>query len=218
MAERYNRILQEGALTLQHDADLSPRFWVSGMHTVNFIRNRVLHSRLGIPHMRPSGKPKPHIDWLRIYGCKCWALILKAIWKKREYRLIEGIFVGYYDNSKAYKVWIPRTRSIIKVRDVIFDESNHIKHIIIHAMDKGNLPNLWANKCLPSTSTPILSDDIPPTADHGPLPDKSNIETPTINTYNLEVIHEESHPHEASIITPSEDPTETIPAVPKDFK
>ena len=44
IAERYNRMLQEGALTLQHEADLSPRFWVSRMHTVNFIRNRVLHS------------------------------------------------------------------------------------------------------------------------------------------------------------------------------
>ena len=104
MAERYNRTLQEGVLTLQHDADLSPRFWVSGMHTVNFIWNRVLNSRLGVSPYEAFWKMKPHIDWLRIYGCKCWALVSKAIQKKGEYRSIEGIFVGYYNNSKAYKV------------------------------------------------------------------------------------------------------------------
>ena len=42
-AERHNRTLQEGALTLQHDADLPRKFWVSAIHTVNFIKNRILH-------------------------------------------------------------------------------------------------------------------------------------------------------------------------------
>ena len=46
---------------------------------------------------------------------------------KNQFKLIKGIFVGYYDNSKAYKIWIPRTNAVLKARDVIFDESNHIK-------------------------------------------------------------------------------------------
>ena len=33
IAERYNRTLQEGALTLQHDADFSNKFWVSAAPT-----------------------------------------------------------------------------------------------------------------------------------------------------------------------------------------
>ena len=51
--------------------------------------------------------------------------------------------MGYYDNSKAYKVWILRTKTVLKVRDTIFDESNHIKRVTIHATDNDNLPNLW---------------------------------------------------------------------------
>ena len=156
---------------------------------------------------------------MRIYGCKCWALVPKAIRKKGEYRSIEGIFVGYYDNSKAYKVWIPRTQSIIKARDVIFDKSNYIERIIIHATDEDNLPNLWADECLPSTSTPVLSDDIsPPTVDNEPPQDEPSIEVPTTDTNNSDKIHEENHPNETPIITPPNDPTDVIPIAPKDFQ
>ena len=34
VTERYNRTLQEGALTLQHDSKLTNRFWVSAIHMV----------------------------------------------------------------------------------------------------------------------------------------------------------------------------------------
>ena len=30
---------------------------------------------------------------------------------KGQYKSIEGIFVGYSDDSKAYKIWIPRTHN-----------------------------------------------------------------------------------------------------------
>ena len=45
-AEWYNRMLQEGALTICHEADLPAKFWVSAIHTVNFIRNQILHTWL----------------------------------------------------------------------------------------------------------------------------------------------------------------------------
>jgi hypothetical protein len=74
IAEHYNRTLQERALTIRHDAGLSGRFWVSSMHTVNFIRNQILHSRLGISPYEAFWGTKPRLDWLRAYGSKCWAL------------------------------------------------------------------------------------------------------------------------------------------------
>ena len=101
---------------------------------------------------------KPTINWLRTYGCKCWALIPKIIWKKGEFRSVEGILVGYYDDSKAYKVWIPRTRSIIKAQDVLFDESNHIERITIHDTDDNDLPELWTKETK-ITFTPAQSPD-----------------------------------------------------------
>ena len=57
--------------------------------------------------------------------------------------------MGYYDNSKAYKIWVPRTHTVMKSRDVIFDESNLIERVTIHSTDEDDLPNLW------TTETPM---------------------------------------------------------------
>ena len=78
IAERHNRTLQEGALTIWHDANLSGRFWVSAIHTMNFVRNWIIHSHLGISPYEAFWESKPKIDWLRAYSLKCWALIPKA--------------------------------------------------------------------------------------------------------------------------------------------
>ena len=152
IAKRYNRTLQEGASTLRHDSRLSKRFWVSAIHTVNFVKNRILHSRINMSPYEAFWGSKPRIDLLRTYGSKCWALIPKAIRKKGDYRSIKGVFVGYYDNSKAYKIWVPQTHTIIKTHDAVFDESNHIERVTIHASDEDDLPNLW-NTEIPITVT-----------------------------------------------------------------
>ena len=152
IAQRYNWTLQEGALTIQHDARLSSRFWVSAIHTTNFIKNRILHSCLGTSPYQAFWGTKPRIDWLRIYGSKCWALIPKATRTKNQFRSLEGMFVGYYNNLKAYRIWIPKTNTVLKARDVIFNESNHIKRVTIHTTDNDDLPDLWT-KTLNSTFT-----------------------------------------------------------------
>ena len=156
IAERYNRTLQEGALTLRNDSGLSLRFWVSAIHTMNFVKNRLLHSRIGISPHEAFWGVKPKIDWLRTYGSKCWALVPKAIRRKGDFRTSEGTFIGYYDNSKAYKIWIPQTHTIIKSRDVIFDEYNHIERVTIHSTDDDDLPNLWTTE-VSTHITPIYS-------------------------------------------------------------
>ena len=101
LAKRSNRILQEGALTLQHDAELSNRFWVSGIHTTNFMKNWVLHQKIDMSPYEMFWGMKPQVNWLCIYGVKCWALVPAATWWKEQFKSIEGIFVGYYDNSKS---------------------------------------------------------------------------------------------------------------------
>ena len=46
VAKWYNWTLQEGALTLQHDTNLSNKFWVSAIDTMSFVWNWVLHVRM----------------------------------------------------------------------------------------------------------------------------------------------------------------------------
>ena len=118
VAERYNPMIQEGALTLLHDSGLSFKFWVSAVHTVNFVKNRLFHARIEKSPYESFWGRKPRVDWLRTFGIKCWVLVPKSIRKKGNFRSVEGIFVGYFDNSKAYKIWFPQSWTILKSRDV----------------------------------------------------------------------------------------------------
>ena len=126
-----------------HDSALSFKFWVSAVHTVNFVKNRLFHARIEMSPYEAFWGRKPRVDWLRTFGIKCWALVPKQIRRKGNFRSVEGIFIGYFDNSKAYKIWVPRTRTLLKSCDVIFDELNHIERVMIHATDDDDLPNLW---------------------------------------------------------------------------
>ena len=119
---------------------------MAATHTVNFVKNRILYHQLGISPYEAFWGKKPNIRWLRTFGCKCWALILKNIRKKGQYKLVKGIFVGYFDDSKAYKIWIPESHTILKARDALFDESNHIERVTIHATDDDHLPTLWMDE------------------------------------------------------------------------
>ena len=95
---------------------------------------------------------KPGINWLRTYGFKCWVMIPKQKRRKGQYKSIEGVFVGYYDDSKAYKIWVPRTQTLMKSRDVVFDESNCIECTKIHASNDDDFPNPWISPIIISST------------------------------------------------------------------
>ena len=125
-------------------------------HTVNFVKNQILHHSLGMSQYEAFGGKKLNIGWLRTFGYKCWALIPKNIRRKGQYKSVKGIFVGYFNDSKAYKIWIPESHTILKVRDAIFDKSNHIEQVTIHATDDDDLLALWTNEP-PISITPQCS-------------------------------------------------------------
>ena len=83
-------------------------------------------------------------------------LIPKATKKKGDYRSVEGIVVGYFDDSKAYKIWIPCVHTVVKARDAIFDEFNHTEKVTIHATDEDNLPSHCIKEA-PVTITPLIT-------------------------------------------------------------
>ena len=104
--------------------------------------------------------------------------------------------MGYYDNSKAYKVWVPRTNTVLKVRDTIFDESNYIERVTIHATDNDDLPNLWTrnlNTTFSRTAKPLKQTNQEP-----------NIEAPVRTSLEQEDASDEPRPN-PPITTPIPD-------------
>jgi hypothetical protein len=62
------------------------------------------------------------VENLRIFGCPVYSHIPKDKRNKLEPSRKKGIFMGYSDSSKAYRIYIPEQHKIKVSRDVTFNE------------------------------------------------------------------------------------------------
>ncbi|KAK1696452.1 hypothetical protein QYE76_013149 [Lolium multiflorum] len=67
---------------------------------------------------------KPNVMYIRVFGCKCLIKNNKGKLGKFETRTIEGTFVGYAENSHAYRYYNKFTGAIEVSCDVVFLEDN----------------------------------------------------------------------------------------------
>jgi hypothetical protein len=65
---------------------------------------------------------KPEVGHLRIFGCPVYIHVPKEKRTKMEPSCNKRVFVGYSENSKAYRIYVPGQRQIEVSRDVTFHE------------------------------------------------------------------------------------------------
>ena len=65
---------------------------------------------------------KPEVSHLKIIGCLIYVQIPKEKRTKLDPSGKKGIFVGYYEVSKAFRIYIPGFHHMEISRDVTFDE------------------------------------------------------------------------------------------------
>jgi hypothetical protein len=96
--------------------------------TVVYVQNRSSHCALGFktPEEMFTGK-KPEVSHLKIFGYTVFIHIPKEKRNKLEPSGKKGIFVGYCEVSKAFRIYIPGHRHIEISRDVTFDEDAALK-------------------------------------------------------------------------------------------
>ncbi|KAJ9566980.1 hypothetical protein OSB04_002946 [Centaurea solstitialis] len=63
------------------------------------------------------------LDYFRVFGCKCYVLNDRDNLGKFEPKSDECIFIGYSHNSKTYRVFNKRTRTILESSNVDFSET-----------------------------------------------------------------------------------------------
>ncbi|OXV06537.1 hypothetical protein Egran_05695, partial [Elaphomyces granulatus] len=86
------------------------------------IRSIDWQSPLGLLY-KTLGLPLPSLAHLKMYGCKCYVLDQHVA---QGDKLQERAFVGYlvgYDSTNIFRVWVPHSKKVIRVRDVRFDET-----------------------------------------------------------------------------------------------
>lgn len=120
VAERKNRSIMEMARCMLIDSGLPNSFWGEAVSTAVFIHNRVITRSTGeIPYEQWSGS-KVLFDNMHSFGSKCFVHIPKEKRRKLDHTGKEMVFLGYDNQSKAFRCYNPVTRKVEISRDVTF--------------------------------------------------------------------------------------------------
>ena len=96
----------EAARAMLHDQDLPMYLWAKAARTTVYVQNRTPHKVLKTktPEEVFFGK-KPEVSHLIIFGCPVYIHIPKEKRTKLDPSGNKGIFVGYSETSKAYRIY-----------------------------------------------------------------------------------------------------------------
>jgi hypothetical protein len=122
VVERKHRTIEESVKEMMNDQNLSMFLWGEETMTVVYIQNRSPHRIL--KNMTPEeafSRKKPSVEHLRIFGCLIYIHVPKDNKNNLEPSGKKGIFVGYSESSKSYKICVPGQKKVEISRDVTFD-------------------------------------------------------------------------------------------------
>ena len=153
VAERSNRTIMEGVRSSLYHSQLPLSFWAEAVVYIVYTFNRTCSRVHGnhTPFELYTGL-KPSLSHHRPFGCPVYVYIPAPLRKKLDAKSRRGIFVGYSEESKGYRVWDSTKHQIVTTRDLVFDETVF-------------LPIPKTSALLPLTSnspSPVLIPDIPP--------------------------------------------------------
>ena len=96
-----------------HDQDLPMHLWTEAARTTIYVQNRtpdrVLEKKT---HEEVFSSKKPKVGHLKIFDCPVYIHIPKEKRTKLKPSGKKGIFVGYSESSKAYRIYFPGFKNI----------------------------------------------------------------------------------------------------------
>ena len=101
-------------------------FWVDAISTMCYVLNRILICLIleKNTYVLLKGR-KPNLSHLHVFGCKCFVLNNgKDNLGKFDVKADEGIFLGYSQYRKAYRVYNKRLLIVEESIYVTFDETS----------------------------------------------------------------------------------------------
>jgi hypothetical protein len=165
-------------------SDIHPRFWAEASHTAIHILNRTLTQTLfGVTPFEVWTGRKPSLAHVQVWKCDAYVHIPKGNRSKLQPKSEKGIFMGYSNQSKAYRVWIQSKQKFTESRDVAFNESSVSSKELPSVQDSSvyfyeGRVSIVEDKGT-STQVNIAPDslDAAPPGDDGPAPDSTEATT-----------------------------------------
>ena len=114
VAERKNRTIVEAARAMLYDQDMPKFLWAEACNTIVYIQNRTPRWALGkiTPEKVFIGKT-PEVSHFRIFGSLAYCRIPEEKRNKLDQTVEKGYLVGYSENAKAYKIYLPGSRKVV---------------------------------------------------------------------------------------------------------
>ena len=106
--ERKNRSIMEYVKALIHYQDPHMYVWEEASKTIVYVQNRISHNTLGnkTPTKMFTGE-KIEVSHLNIFDCPVYIDIPKEKISNLDPSGKKGMFVGYSEKSKYYRIYIP---------------------------------------------------------------------------------------------------------------
>ena len=163
VAERANRTLMEMARSMLYASGLDQSFWGEAVICAAYLRNRCPSSAIAsdrTPFELWKGR-KPRYEHLRVFGCQAYVHVPDAKRSKLDAKSTRCIFIGYAQESKAYRFYDLERKRVVISRDAIFDETSFISRAPDHRVE-------WEHSTDPSSIDVMvpgrlddLDDDVP---------------------------------------------------------
>nr|GFC58376.1 retrovirus-related Pol polyprotein from transposon TNT 1-94 [Tanacetum cinerariifolium] len=123
VVERRNRTLVEAARTMLIFSRAPLFLWAEAIATACSTQNRsIIHQRFNkTPYGLINGR-KPDISFLHVFGALCYPKNDREDIGKLGAKGDIGFFIGYSADSCAYRIYNRRTKKIMEIMNVSFDE------------------------------------------------------------------------------------------------
>ncbi|KAI3772604.1 hypothetical protein L6452_03794 [Arctium lappa] len=124
VVERRNRTLVEAARTMLSYYKLPLFLWAEVVATTCYTQNRsIINKRFNKTPYKIINKRVPNINYFHAFGCTCFVLNDKDDLGKFSPKADDGVFIGYSQHAKAYRVYNKRTITVVESVNVTFDEA-----------------------------------------------------------------------------------------------
>ena len=158
VAERKNRTLKEMMNAMLLSSGLPDNLWGEAVLSANYVQNRVTHKKLGKTPYEIWKGYAPNLSYLKVWGCL--AKVGYPSFKRSTVgsRTYDAVFIGYAENSAAYRFMSLEDSSISESRDAEFFEQVFPLKKIVDTNDVSSVPSSTE----PSDTSPRVEESVQP--------------------------------------------------------
>ena len=151
VSERFNRTVMETARCMLHSSNAPLWLWSEAIRFATYILNRVpSKEKLKTPH-EILFREIPDVSSILQFGAHAYILALGEGRKKIDDKSLEGMLVGFDDEQKGYRIYVPSLRRIVISIHVKIDENRMYTY---------EMKNPVESSFLESTTDPFVVDQV----------------------------------------------------------